>query len=179
MLIADGHHRYESAIELGRQLGGEGARIMALVVSTEDPGVQVFPTHRVFAGRPELDDAAAEGELFDRVEDALRALSALPRGRSAAVRYRAAGAELVEGCADELDVELVDRHGLEGIAYTPNADAAVAAVDRGEADAAFLLRAPRVEEVFAAARRGERMPPKSTYFFPKPLSGLLFHPVQP
>jgi uncharacterized protein (DUF1015 family) len=50
-------------------------------------------------------------------------------------------------------------------------------VDSGEADAAFLLREPRLEDVFAVARRGELMPSKSTYFFPKPLSGLLFHPV--
>jgi uncharacterized protein (DUF1015 family) len=55
---------------------------------------------------------------------------------------------------------------------------ATAAVDDGDADVAFLVRAPRVEDVFALARRGERMPPKSTYFFPKPLSGLLFHPVE-
>jgi uncharacterized protein (DUF1015 family) len=52
-------------------------------------------------------------------------------------------------------------------------------VDRGDADLALLLRAPRVGDVFSAARRGERMPPKSTYFFPKPLSGLLFHPLEP
>jgi uncharacterized protein (DUF1015 family) len=52
-------------------------------------------------------------------------------------------------------------------------------VDRGEADVAFLLREPRVDDVFAVARHGERMPPKSTFFFPKPLSGLLFHPVEP
>jgi uncharacterized protein (DUF1015 family) len=58
-------------------------------------------------------------------------------------------------------------------------EVAVAAVDAGNADAAFLLRAPRVVDVFDTARRGERMPPKSTYFFPKPLSGLLFHPVAP
>ncbi len=69
--------------------------------------------------------------------------------------------------------------GLDGIEYTPHRDEAVAAVDGGEADVAFLLREPRVEDVFAVARRGERMPPKSTYFFPKPLSGLLFHPVEP
>ena len=42
---------------------------------------------------------------------------------------------------------------------------------------AFLLRGLRVDEIFDLARRGERMPPKSTYFFPKPLSGLLFHPL--
>jgi uncharacterized protein (DUF1015 family) len=180
LLIADGHHRYESAIELGEEPGGggEGARIMALVVSTADPGLEVFPTHRVFAGRPDLASPGA-GERFDSVEGALEALAERPFGRSAAVAYCKDGVELVDGREEELDVELVDRHGLNGISYTPDVEAAVAAVDRGEADAAFLLRGPRVEDVFAVARRGERMPPKSTYFFPKPLSGLLFHPVQP
>ena len=52
-------------------------------------------------------------------------------------------------------------------------------MDRGDADVAFLLREPRVEDVFAAAKAGRLMPQKSTYFFPKPLSGLLFHPLEP
>ena len=54
LLVADGHHRYESAVELGSELGTPGARIMALLVSTADPGLHVFPTHRVFSGRPDL-----------------------------------------------------------------------------------------------------------------------------
>ena len=93
--------------------------------------------------------------------------------------YRAGSVELVRGDESELDVELVDRHGLEGIAYTQDVAEAVSAVDGGVASAAYFVRAPRVEDVFAVARRGERMPPKSTYFFPKPLAGLLFHPVVP
>jgi len=176
LLIADGHHRYESAISLGEELGGGGARIMALVVSTDDPGLHVFPTHRVFSARPDL--AHGDGERFETVDDARRALEDLPLGRSAALAYRSGAVELLLGDEGQLDVELVDRYGLEGISYTPDETGAVDAVDRGEADAAFLLRTPRVEDVFAAARRGERMPPKSTYFFPKPLSGLLFHPVR-
>ena len=97
--------------------------------------------------------------------------------RPAAIAYRRGRVEVVRGAEGELDAELVDRHGLEGIRYTPRLDEAVAAVDRGDADVAFLLREPRVEDVFAVARRGERMPQKSTYFFPKPLSGLVFHPL--
>jgi hypothetical protein len=153
-------------------------RIMSLVVSTADPGLHVFPTHRVFSGRPDLAKPGT-GTPFSSLEEASQALAAQPRERSAAIAYRAGGAELVEGREGELDVELVDRLGLDGISYTADPEAAVAAVDRGEADVAFLLRGPRVGDVFAVARRGERMPPKSTYFFPKPLSGLLFHPVQP
>ena len=170
-LIADGHHRYESALELGAD-----ARIMALLVSTTDPGLHVFPTHRTFSGRPDLAEAV-DGESVDSVAEGLSLLAKEPRARSAAVAYRRGRATLVRGAEDELDVELVDRYGLDGIGYTSQNAEAVAAVDRGDADVAFLLRAPRVEDVFAAARRGERMPPKSTYFFPKPLSGLLFHPV--
>jgi len=178
LLIADGHHRYESAISLGEELGAGGARIMALVVSTDDPGLHVFPTHRVFSARPDLAQRG-DGERFETLDDARRALEDLPFGRSAVLAYRAGAAELLLGDEGRLDVDLVDRYGLEGISYTPDEAGAVAAVDRGAADAAFLLRTPRVEDVFAAARRGERMPPKSTYFFPKPLSGLLFHPLRP
>jgi uncharacterized protein (DUF1015 family) len=177
LLIADGHHRYESAVEFASEAGPAGGRIMALLVSTEDPGLQVFPTHRVFAGRPDL-ARLREGEPVDRLDEALRRLAAEPYGHSAAVAYRAVGAELLRGEEDELDVELVGRNGLEGISYTPVTADAVRAVDEGGADVAYLVRPPRVEEVYAVARRGERMPPKSTYFFPKPLSGLLIHPLE-
>ncbi len=175
LLIADGHHRYESALEFGEN-GPEPIRVMALVVSTEDPGLQVFPTHRVFRGRRDLAELR-EGEPCADLDDALARLADEPEMRAAAVAYRAGSVALVHGEEGELDVELVDRHGLDGIDYTPVAAEAVAAVDRGEADVAYLVRPPRIGDVFATARNGERMPPKSTYFFPKPLSGLLFHPL--
>jgi uncharacterized protein (DUF1015 family) len=177
LLVADGHHRYESALELGRELGPPGARIMALLVSTADPGLHVYPTHRVFSGRPDL-ASAIEGERCETVGEALERLAEESYERSAVVAYRTGDIRVVRGREGELDVELVDRYGLEGIGYTPQLDEAVAAVDRGGADLAFLLREPRVEDVFAAARRGRLMPQKSTYFFPKPLSGLLFHPLE-
>lgn len=178
LLIADGHHRYESAVALGRELPAERARVMALVVSTSDPGLHVFPTHRVFSGRGDLAEVR-DGERMASLEEALAALAVEPFERAAAVAYRRGWVELVRGREGELDVELVDRHGLEGIGYTPRAVEAVQAVDGGTADVAFLLREARVEDVFAVARRGDLMPQKSTYFFPKPLSGLLFHELAP
>jgi uncharacterized protein (DUF1015 family) len=173
LLIADGHHRYESAVELGRELS-ERVRVMALVVSSSDPGLHVFPTHRFFVGRCDL-AALREGEPMADLEEALEALAREPFDRSAAVAYRRGRVELVRGSEGELDVQLVDRHGLEGIGYTPRAADVVHAVDGGAADVGFILREARVEDIFAVARRGELMPQKSTYFFPKPLSGLLFH----
>ena len=177
LLIADGHHRYESALEYAEETGDPDPRIMALLVSTADPGLHVFPTHRTFSDRPDL-RSARDGEPCAGLDEALARLADEPFSHSAAVAYRADGVELVNGAEGELDVELVDGHGLDGIGYTPLVADAVGAVDRGEADVAFLLREPRVGDVFAAAREGRRMPPKSTYFFPKPLSGLLFHPVE-
>ena len=76
----------------------------------------------------------------------------------------------------ELDVELVARH-VPDVTYTASADEAISAVDEGKAEAAFLLRPLRVEYVFTKAARGEVMPQKSTYFFPKLLTGLLFNPL--
>jgi uncharacterized protein (DUF1015 family) len=170
-LIADGHHRYESALAFG-----VGTRVMALVVSAGDPGLEVFPTHRVFRDRPELAELR-EGDEHPDLESATAELQREPFSHSAVIAYRAGRVELVRGTEGELDAELVDRYGLDGLDYTPQAGHAVDLVDRGEADVAFILRAPRVEDVFSVARQGKRMPPKSTYFFPKPLSGLLFHPV--
>ena len=178
LLIADGHHRYESTVELGSELGAGTARIMALVVSIDDPGLHVFPTHRAFSNRPDLLDLH-DGEACADLGEALALLADEPFSRSAEIAYRRDRVALVRGSEGELDVELADRHGLEGIRYTPRSTEATALVDEGAADVAFLLRAPRVGDVFSVARRGARLPPKSTYFFPKPLSGILFHPVGP
>ncbi|HEY6113730.1 MAG TPA: DUF1015 domain-containing protein, partial [Gaiellaceae bacterium] len=175
LLIADGHHRYESAVALGEELGS-AVRIMALVVPTHDAGLQLYPTHRVFVNRPDV-ASGADDEPASSLESALARLEAVTYESAAAIRYRQGQVGLLRGMPAELDVELVDRYGLDGIRYTQRLDEAVEAVDSGAADAAFVLRRPRVADVFEAARRGKRMPPKSTYFYPKPLSGLLFHPV--
>ena len=177
LLIADGHHRYEAAAELALEIG-EDVSIMVLVVSKHDAGLHVFPTHRVFAGRPDL-EALREGEPCVDLDAALRVLDDEPHGRPAAIAYRRGHVEVMRGPDGELDTDLIDQHGLSGIGYTHRRDEAVEAVDSGAADVAYLLRAPRVDDVFAVARRRERMPQKSTYFFPKPLSGLLFHPLDP
>ena len=72
---------------------------------------------------------------------------------------------------------LVDALAPQGVTYTPQRGEAVAAVDRGEAEAAFLLRPTRIEDVFTRAREGRVLPQKTTYFFPKLTSGLLLQPL--
>ena len=178
LLIADGHHRYETALAFHQQEATpESGFIPVVLVSTRDPGLTIFPTHRI-AGRA----AEANGDL--RVtpvsggpDDALRRLHELTREHAAFVAYRDGRAALVEAPSETLDAAAVQRLALEDVRYTPRAEEAVAAVDRGAAQAAFLLRPPTLEQVAAVARAGDTMPQKSTYFYPKLLSGLLFHPV--
>ena len=173
LLIADGHHRYETAVAFAAEDGAD--RLLAVLVSTSDPGLEIFPTHRVFEGRPDIDPP---GEAFPTVAAAVEALARVPGDGTAAVFVRGGGARLVHAAGDELDVELVDRFGHGGISYTADHDQALGRL-RSDADCAFLLRALRVDDVFARARAGRPLPQKATYFFPKLLSGLLIHPVDP
>jgi uncharacterized protein (DUF1015 family) len=174
LLIADGHHRYETALAYqAQQETGGGAWMPVVLVSTRDEGLTIFPTHRVFSGERLLSPNGSGGDP----ERVLQELETLPHERAAAVQVTAGGAAVVTGEPGQLDVQLVDRLGHEGIAYTPDWREAVRRVRDGEAGAAYLLRPTRIEDVFAAARRGEVMPPKTTYFYPKLVSGLLFHPL--
>jgi uncharacterized protein (DUF1015 family) len=174
LLIADGHHRYETALAYHEEMGTVASGYMMVVlVSLDDPGLTIFPTHRVFREPPaEL----LAGEKRDDPESALQELGELERGRAAVVVYDGSTELAVDG-AGELDVQLVDRLGQDGLSYTADWREAVRAVDKGEAAVAVLMRPTRIEDVFEVAARGETMPQKSTYFYPKLVSGLLFHPV--
>ena len=174
LLIADGHHRYETAVEFAAEDGAD--RMLAVLVSTDDPGLVIFPTHRVFAGRPDLDPT---GEEYPSVDEAVEALGREAHEHAAAVLVRRDATRLIRGGEGELDVELVDRFGHDGIAYTPEQGEAVRRVESGEADAALLVRPLQVADVFERARAGRTLPQKATYFFPKLVSGLLLHPIDP
>ncbi len=165
LLIADGHHRYETTLAYHAEEGTEeSAWLLVVIVPTEQEGLTIFPTHRI---AERLGPVAGE-RPFD---------GTLPGDRSAAVIYRAGGTTVVTGEPGEPDTALVDRLGLEGVTYTPQEEEAKAAVDSGAAQAAVLVRPPSVELVRELAERGETMPQKSTYFFPKLPSGLLFLPL--
>jgi uncharacterized protein (DUF1015 family) len=161
LLIADGHHRYETALSFHEEDGGEAsAWLLAVIVPTGQEGLTIFPTHRI-AKRA----GAAEGTPIE------------PPGEDlpGPVLYRAEHYELLDGGG--LDPEIVERAAPSGVTYTPRREEAVATVDRGEAEAAFLLRPTRIEDVWDVARRGDVMPQKSTFFYPKLTSGLLLLPL--
>ena len=143
--------------------------MLAVLVSLDDPGLMIFPTHRVFEREPA---ERLPGRGAARRSDARpRRSSSVPADRAAARRSTGDGDFELAVDGNELDVRLVDRLGHEGISYTPDWDEAVRAVDSGEAEVAVLMRPTRIEDVFAVAQRGETMPQKSTYFYPKLVSG--------
>src|SRR5207302_7508316 len=154
----------------------ESGRLLVVLVSLDDPGLTIFPTHRVFRELPSAETLA--GDRRSDPESALQELERLSRERAAVVVYDGETQLAVDGTG-ELDVQLVDRLGHEGLTYTPDWREAVRAVDEGEAALAVLMRPTRIEDVFAVAARGETMPQKSTYFYPKLVTGLLFHPLEP
>jgi uncharacterized protein (DUF1015 family) len=167
LLIADGHHRYETALAFHEQEGGEeSAWLLAVVVPTEQEGLTIFPTHRL---AEDVDVSCAES-----VDES--PLELLERG-DGPVLYRRGESRVLVTDASQLDVAAVEPLITRIVGYTPRADEAVERVDRGEAGAALLLRAPTIEQVRDVVERGETLPQKSTYFYPKLPSGLLFLPL--
>jgi uncharacterized protein (DUF1015 family) len=175
LLIADGHHRYETALAYHEEAGTPASGYMMVVlVSVSDPGLMIFPTHRIAQG------VNGPNPTHEDVQVALHDLESEPRGRAAAVLYRRGRRiSLLHGDEGQLDVQLVEAHAPSDVTYTASIDEAVAQVEEGRAEGAFLVRPLRVEDVFEVAGRGETMPQKSTYFYPKLVSGLLFHPLEP
>ncbi|HSX21794.1 MAG TPA: DUF1015 domain-containing protein [Gaiellaceae bacterium] len=155
LLIADGHHRYETTLALGGD-----PWLLAVIVPTGQEGLTIFPTHRLAQS---VD--GVRGEPIDPPGDSLPGV----------VLYRDGVYELVHG--DGPDPVVVDALHPEGVTYTPDRREAVEAVDRGDAEAAFLLRPTRIEDVWEVARRGDVLPQKSTFFYPKLTSGLLLYPL--
>jgi uncharacterized protein (DUF1015 family) len=157
LLIADGHHRYETAVAY-REENPAATHTFAVLVSSRAPGLEIFPTHRL---------VQAVGDVpGDEVEGPGEGVTLYRDGHYLRVRTD-----------DDFGPRVVESFAPRGVGYTAYADEAVAAVDRGDAAAAFLLQPVTTEQVARFAEAGEVMPQKSTFFFPKLTSGLLFHPV--
>jgi uncharacterized protein (DUF1015 family) len=158
-VIADGHHRYETAVNFRDEEPG-AKQTLAVLVSAQSPGLEILPTHRV------AQDAGVNpfGMMCSTWD------------HSALTLYRHENYFRLDS-EDELDAREIEQYDLKGVEYTAEAEEAIAAVNEGHAAMAFLLRPPTVAQVLKYARKGETMPAKSTYFSPKLTSGLLLHPL--
>jgi uncharacterized protein (DUF1015 family) len=183
VLIADGHHRYETTLLHSQELGGgpdAASRFtLALLTDLDDPGLVVLPTHRVMKGGV----AVTGGEDAKSLEETLAAL----RGRVAAGTYRDHQFQVLPLEGDvavvELHRQVIDnilgkRSPEDFLLYTRDPVEAVRWVDEGVGSAAFFLDAPDVRQVLKLAQEGNTLPQKSTFFHPKPPSGMVFHRLQ-
>jgi uncharacterized protein (DUF1015 family) len=212
LLIADGHHRYETARVYADEIGGEGPHryVLTCLVALEDPGLTVFPTHRLVRGlspeqRKALADAIERDFDAERLDDP-KALE--PDGEGDAVRigyidslsdrpymltlkdpaiadaalpdhaepYRRLDTAVLEALILKGALGMTDEDidHLNGLGYARDFEQALSLVQSGEYDAGFFMGATPVRRIQEVAAAGESMPPKSTYFFPKVPTGLLF-----
>ena len=179
LLIADGHHRYETALAFAAESGGGPDAptrfTMALLTEISDPGLAVLGTHRVVRAGV----AVTGGEPKASLEETLAALP----GRVAAGAYRDGQFQVLpldgEVPVVELHEQVIDnilgrRSPEENILYTRDPREAVRWVDEGAGTAAFFLGPPDLRQVLKVAQEGKTLPQKATYFHPKPPSGMVF-----
>jgi uncharacterized protein (DUF1015 family) len=227
LFIADGHHRYETALNYwyeavsagaepptGADAPGDDAQpaahVLAFLAAFEDPGMVILPTHRELVSSGGADAAKVEKELaasfkLERfpatgagARDLAAALAAVgPDRHGFGVALKGlphlllATKPVVKGTSplEELDVKVLHDDILEGalvraggkearLAYSIDAVPLLERVMAGELEGAFLMNATRPEQMAAVCRAGELMPHKSTYFYPKLLTGLVFHSLE-
>lgn len=193
VLIADGHHRYETALnyQAEQQRAGSGSAddgaVMALVVELTEEQLTVQAIHRLLVGLPErFDLLEALDEWFDvtpaepvdrtilgRMQEA-GALAVLTPDQAFLARPRAKVTEAATHDLDSsrLDVALASLPAHQ-LLYQHGWDHCAAAVAAGSASAAVLLRPATVGQIAAISRGGVRMPPKTTFFWPKPRTGMV------
>jgi uncharacterized protein (DUF1015 family) len=218
LLIADGHHRYETARVYEQEIGGEGEHsyVLMFLCSLQDSGLTIFPTHRLLKGlddekrqalrstieqhfdvrevpagelEPQSGDGSQPGAIEFGYLDAfhkrplrltLKDQSAADEalaGRSHAYRHLDTAvleALILKGALGMSEDDVANKRGL---GYSKDTADARDAVEGGRADAAFFMRATPVDQVREVAEAGESMPPKSTFFYPKIPTGLVFNPL--
>lgn len=223
VLIADGHHRYRTALayrDEQRRAGTDGSsgrdasgarpapweQTLMLLVDVDQQGPSVLPVHRLLAGVPaedaaarlerdfEIRQVATPAELEARLErepvDAV-AFGLYGGGRSRLLVARDPGELRRRAGLDHwpLDVEVLHRTVLGGmldvrdperqVAYSSDLAAACAQVDQGEYASLVVLRPAPFDGVVEVAQNGHILPPKTTFFHPKPRDGLVLRPLHP
>ncbi len=222
LFIADGHHRYETALNYRNYcrengLAKEGDAVdyqMMMLVNMEHPGLVVFPTHRIVRDLAHFDKQevlSACEEYFDITEyDSINNIESVltelyNNNEKAFGMYCGEGkwtllvlktldtmAVLlpnVSKASQGLDVSVLHTLILEklmgidaenmakqiNLTYVKQIDNAVKSVDNGTADCAFILNPTKISEICDVSSAGEKMPQKSTYFYPKLITGLVIN----
>lgn len=213
LFIADGHHRYETALNYKRGLtdapeGADASCVMMTLVDMDDKGLVVFPTHRLIVDR-EVSREEIEKKCKNRfkmtvlpLEELENALEKGQKGHTFALytggddflllELKKSAMEIIDDRSEaysDLDVSILHSYVLENalgidkenmanqinLRYTRSLGEALESVRSGKATGAFLINATKVSQIKAVALAGDKMPQKSTYFYPKLKTGLVMN----
>jgi uncharacterized protein (DUF1015 family) len=193
VVVADGHHRYETALNYDKESAGDGQHrgadgVMALVVELSEHELAVGAINRTLSGLPDgldLVDAFSSwfnvtraGDFDERTLGALGSAGALALVMESGAWLLAPKDGTIEAAASDLDSSMVALVFAElpdhELRFWADWRDAVGALGSDGAQAAVLLRPVTVAQIEEWARAGRRMPPKSTYFYPKPRTGMVF-----
>ena len=195
MLIADGHHRYETALNYARENPDDEKRqyVLATLVPADDKGLVIWPTHRLIKSGNISEKNAVKGvsAAFRTEEVPVEDLLDRLPGHMMGIRFRSGKcllADLDDDGGNEmmnLDTYAVQQRILYGvyksdegkadISYDAEADDVMRRMDAGEFDAAVLLNPPSLDTIWDLSMKGKRMPKKTTFFFPKIWSGFVIY----
>jgi uncharacterized protein (DUF1015 family) len=201
LLIADGHHRYETALAFRKENPGlkDAEKVMMTFVNTHSPGLEILATHRVLGGLAEFDPTrfanAIQARRLANMEELKRTLQNAAPGKIRIGLALASGEVRLyerDRKAGELDVRVLHEELLGGvlgisedavreqkhIEYVRGLDAACTKVRQDGAQIAFLLEPATIQQVADVAFSGGVMPQKSTDFYPKLLSGLTIYKLE-
>ena len=202
VFIADGHHRYETALEYQREMQkkeGPSGRprpydyVLMFLSNMADEGLTILPTHRLVKDLPEdaFDQLSADFDI-EKMNMGDDISSAIAGGRDVygfytggdvwyRLCYKGEGIHGMPSALKDLDVTIL--HDLifkqlldiETVSYEMDVQKCLQAVRSGEFRAAFFLNPTGVYDVERVALASLRMPPKSTYFYPKLMTGMVMH----
>jgi uncharacterized protein (DUF1015 family) len=203
--IADGHHRYATALRYRDEVAADGAWTFGYFTPLDSPGLLVLPYHRLLGAGPTLAEARAKLEGAFLVNDAPDAAAAAREAAQSTMPYAFAlaepggGALVAEALPEAEDLLAADAppslraldtyflhqavlprlFGLDdsAVRYVHSQAEAEHALALGSCRLALLLRATPVRQIVDVAEAGESMPAKSTFFHPKLPSGLVIHPL--
>jgi len=203
IFIADGHHRYETALEYQRMLKERSLPctgrelfnyVLMFLANIADGGITILPAHRVvrythggalnrLSEYFEIKTMALDDDIIEAIRGKVQTFGFYQRGdrRQYILKYKGDGLKETHPSLKGLDVtilhDLVFKELLKvsEVYYEMDASIARERVRHGDFDAVFFLNATRVEDVERVALSSVRMPPKSTYFYPKIMTGFVIN----
>ncbi len=194
MLIADGHHRFETALNYAKENPDDPKKqyVLATLVPSDNEGLVIWPTHRLVRSGDISEKNAVKGiqSALETVEVTRDEMMSQLKDHMMGIVFKSGkclladpkdGAEGLMG----LDTYVLQNKVLYGVyksdegksevSYDAEADSVLAKMDGKEYDVAFILNDPSLDTIWDLAMDGKRMPKKTTFFFPKIWSGFVMY----